>query len=86
MFCVYVLKSSKDNKLYIGLTSNLKRRITEHNSGQTRSTKGRRPFTLVYCEAYLDFQDAEAREQKLKRFKNFYAELKKRISHSLSKA
>ena len=85
MFYVYVLKSRKDNKLYIGQTSDLKRRIKEHNGGQTRSIKNRRPFYLVYYEAYLDFQDAKTRELKLKKYKNSYTELKKRLPHSLSK-
>ncbi len=86
MFYVYVLKSRKDNKLYIGLTSDLKRRIQGHNRGQTRSIKSRKPFNLVYYEAYLDSQDAEIRELKLKRYKNSYTELKKRCPYSLSKA
>ena len=84
MFYVYVLKSEKDGKLYIGQTSDLRRRIKEHNSGQTRSTKSRIPFQLIYYEAYLDFRDVKIREAKLKQFKNSYTELKKRISHSLS--
>ncbi len=32
-FYVYILKSEKDNKFYTGYTSDLKRRIDEHNSG-----------------------------------------------------
>jgi len=85
MFYVYVLKSRKDSKLYIGLASDLRRRMEEHNNGQTKSIKNRRPFSLVYYEAYLDFQDAKTRELKLKKYKNSYTELKKRLPHSLSK-
>jgi putative endonuclease len=47
MFCVYVLKSEKDGGMYIGKTNDLKRRLAEHNSGQTQSTKSRRPFILL---------------------------------------
>ncbi|MFA6495028.1 MAG: GIY-YIG nuclease family protein [Candidatus Paceibacterota bacterium] len=47
MFCVYVLKSEKDGGMYIGKTNDLKRRLAEHNSGQTQSTKSRRPFVLL---------------------------------------
>jgi len=85
MFYVYIIKSRKDGKLYIGQTSDLRRRIKEHNSGQTRSIKNRRPFFLVYYEAYLDFKDAKTRELKLKKYKNSYSELKKRLPHSLTK-
>lgn len=85
MFYVYILKSDKDGKLYVGLTNDLRRRFKEHNTGQNKSTKSRRPFKLAYYEAYLDFKDAEIRETKLKQFKNSYTELKKRIHHSLLK-
>jgi len=83
MFYLYVLKSFVDNKLYIGYTNDLKRRFSEHNSGQNTSTKPRAPFELVYYEAYKEKKDAVIRERKLKQFKNSYSELKKRIENSL---
>jgi len=83
MYYVYLLKSKKDNKLYIGLTDDLRKRITEHNQGLTRSTKYRRPLVLIYYEAYVSLKDAQVRERKLKKFKNSYDELKKRIINSL---
>ena len=85
MFYVYILQSKKDGKMYIGVTSDLKKRLQEHNNGNSTSTKHRRPFTLIYYEAYLSFKDAIGREKKLKQFKNSYKELKKRMSYSLSK-
>jgi putative endonuclease len=57
-----VLLSEKDNKFYIGYTSNLERRLKEHENGETPSTKYRRPFKLIFYEAYLDQQDALRRE------------------------
>jgi len=45
---VYVLLSLKDQKRYIGLTNNLERRFNEHNSGQVKATKYRKPFKLIY--------------------------------------
>ncbi|MFH0852223.1 MAG: GIY-YIG nuclease family protein, partial [bacterium] len=39
MFYVYILKSSKDKKLYIGSTNDLKRRFSQHNNGDEQSTK-----------------------------------------------
>ena len=85
MHYLYVIKSSVDNGLYIGQTSDLRKRFLEHNSGKNISTKHRVPFTLVYYESYADKSDACARERKLKKFKKSYEELKKRIEKSLIK-
>jgi putative endonuclease len=85
MFYVYILRSKKDDKLYIGYTSDLRRRYKVHNSGQSLATKNRRPFSLIYYEAYLSVSDAKLRERRLKQFKNSYTELKKRIINSLDK-
>jgi putative endonuclease len=62
MFYTYVLQSSKDKKLYIGSTSNLKVRFETHNKGQVESTKERRPLTLIYYEACVSKKDATHRE------------------------
>lgn len=83
MVYVYVLKSEKDKRLYIGCTNDIKKRVQEHNSGLNTSTRYRRPFHLVYYEAYLSLKDARTRESRLKKFKNSYTELKKRIKYSL---
>jgi putative endonuclease len=40
MYYVYVLKSEKDGRLYKGLTSDLEKRLLQHNAGITKSTKG----------------------------------------------
>ncbi len=84
MFYVYLLQSKKDKKLYIGLTNNLRRRVNEHNSKMTLSTKYRVPFKVIYYEAYFSRTDAKERERKLKQFKNSYTELKKRLKNSLN--
>lgn len=65
-FYVYVLFSLFDQKLYIGYSNNLKRRLQEHARGDVVSTKHRRPFKLVYYECFFNKQDAEAREKYLK--------------------
>ena len=83
MFYVYILKSKKDGKLYIGYTSNLRIRISQHNKGENKSTAHRRPFFLVYYEAFSIKSDALKREKNLKQFKNSYKKLKDRISDSL---
>ncbi len=48
MFYVYVLQSLKDKSLYIGYTSNLKKRFVEHNNGLSTATKHKRPYTLIF--------------------------------------
>ena len=47
MFTVYALKSEKDGRIYVGITSNLQQRITDHNTGRTKSTRGYRPWALL---------------------------------------
>ena len=63
----YVLKSRKDNNLYIGSTTDMNRRIQEHNSGKCRSTKNRRPFQLVYHESFDNISQAREREKLFKK-------------------
>ena len=65
-YYIYVLQSSVDDYFYTGYTSNLKKRINEHNNGKVVSTKHRRPLKLVYFEACLNQQDATHREKYLK--------------------
>ena len=54
MWHVYILRSVKDNKLYVGSTNSIRRRLAEHNAGKVDSTKSRRPFIL---EAYIAVKD-----------------------------
>lgn len=83
MFYVYILRSRKDDKLYIGSTNDLRRRFIEHNSGKVFTTKSRIPFELVYYEAYKAENDARRRESNLKLRSRAFAQLKKRIQNSL---
>lgn len=67
MYYVYILQSLKKPVwLYKGSTSDLKKRIIEHNKGKNFSTAPYAPFKLIYYEAYLLKKDAEAREKYLK--------------------
>lgn len=83
MFFVYILKSKKDKKFYIGYTSDLKKRFKEHNLGFVKSTKSRMPLYLVYYEVYASKEDAMKRENNLKLRAKALAQLKKRINFSL---
>ena len=83
MFYIYILKSEKDKKLYVGFTKDLRKRIAEHNAKKNPSTKGRGQFELIYYEAYKDEQDALTREKMIKHFGSSYSKLKQRIVNSL---
>ena len=63
MYLVYILKGLKDHKRYIGFTSDLERRILEHNSGLVKSTRNRKPFKLIYTEEFEIKEQAMAREK-----------------------
>ena len=66
MFYTYVLKSSKDNDLYVGFSKDLIKRLKEHNGGLVKATMHRRPFKIVYYEACIDEKKAIEREKALK--------------------
>lgn len=67
MYYVYVLQSiKKTDWLYKGSTSDLKRRLKQHNAGKNFSTAPYAPLRLIYYEAYLLKKDTEARERYLK--------------------
>ena len=66
-FYVYVLKSEIDNSTYIGFTSDLVNRLAYHNSGKSRYTKSKKPWDMIYFEAYKDEKIARKREIKLKK-------------------
>jgi putative endonuclease len=61
MFIVYLLKDNK-GKFYKGVTNNLKRRLIEHSSGHTKTTRRMINLKLVYKEEYDTFEKARKRE------------------------
>jgi putative endonuclease len=65
-YYVYVLRSLRDKGLYIGSTRDLRKRLRLHNNGAIRSTNPRRPFELIFNEAYRSEYDAKRREIYLK--------------------
>ena len=66
MCYVYVLRSESDLCFYIGFSTDLKRRLSEHERGASFATKSRGPWKLIYYEAYMEREDAEGREKFLK--------------------
>ncbi len=81
---VYIIQSIKTKKIYIGCTSDLKRRLKEHNEGENYTTMRMLPIELVYYEAYKSKEDAKNREKQLKRYGNALLFLKKRTKNCLS--
>jgi len=67
---VYVLRSVNDGWYYVGCTTDPQRRLVEHNSGESKSTRARRPFQLAYLERLPDLPAARKREQEIKRKKS----------------
>jgi len=67
---VYVLQSQTSRKLYIGCAADVLARLAEHQRGQTKSTRGRGPWTLVYQEDFPNLSDARRRESQLKSWKS----------------
>ena len=65
-FYIYILQSIKDKELYVGYTSDLKKRIEKHNRRLNFSTKPGVPWKLIHYEAYLNKMDAQRREKYLK--------------------
>ena len=66
MYTVYVLGSTTRNYLYVGLTNNLQRRISQHNDGHERTTRAYRPFQVVHTEEFSERLSARLREKYLK--------------------
>jgi len=63
---VYVLRSVKSGRSYTGCTSDLRKRLREHQSGKSPYTKPRGPHELIYYEACKNEKDAFMREKYLK--------------------
>ena len=68
-YWVYILKSDKDHRFYIGSAANVQARLKFHNAGLQRSTKNRIPFKLVYSEELPSKTEALKREKQIKSWK-----------------
>ena len=66
MYFVYVLRSQKTGKHYVGYTLDFVQRTGQHNHGITKSTKNRGPWELIYTESYGSRAEAMSRERYLK--------------------
>ncbi len=70
MFYVYILKSINSNHYYIGHTSDLQKRLVEHNAGLVKSTKRYLPWKIAYTESFNTKSEAYKRELQIKSYKS----------------
>ncbi|MCD4791225.1 MAG: GIY-YIG nuclease family protein [Bacteroidales bacterium] len=66
MFYVYAIVSEKNGNVYVGLTGNIEKRVQEHNSGKTKSTKAFKPWRIFYQENCETRSEARKREKYFK--------------------
>ena len=66
MYYVYLMQDQEKGKIYTGYTSDLKRRVREHLSGQVHTTVRMNKIKLIYYEAFQNKWDAQEREKYLK--------------------
>lgn len=62
-YWIYILKSVKYEKTYVGLTNDLQRRLYEHNSGKSIYTSKFKPLEILYSEELQDLKFARNREK-----------------------
>jgi putative endonuclease len=68
--CVYIAASKPDGVLYIGVTSDLHGRMSEHDQGLVEGfTKRYSVKVLVYCEFHESMHQAILRESQLKKWR-----------------
>lgn len=71
MFYTYIIQSLKDKSFYIGSTSDLKKRLKQHNSGQANYSSNKTPFKLVWYGASINKSKAQEFEKYLKSSSGF---------------
>ncbi len=67
---LYILNNKETDRYYIGSTVDLERRIKQHISGKTRTTRVLKAYQLIYKEFYNTAIEARLREKKLKSYKS----------------
>ncbi len=66
---VYVLRNLSTGRHYIGSTTDLNRRLADHERGNTPSTRKCGPWRLVHFEELPDLKAARKREREIKSYK-----------------
>ncbi len=65
-YYIYILYSKKSERFYTGASSDINARLERHNAGSTKSTKGGRPWEIVYSEEFNTNTEALNRERYIK--------------------
>ena len=65
-YYTYILKSFKNNKIYVGSTQNIEKRVDSHNAGKVKATQFYKPWKLLDYEAHNSKNEAILREKFLK--------------------
>lgn len=65
-----IIESETSGRWYYGHSSNLEVRLSQHNSGQNKSTKNKGPWKLIFAKAFDNKLEANRFELKLKKLKN----------------
>jgi putative endonuclease len=66
LFYVYILYSQSLQRYYVGLTESVEKRLKEHNTGKSKSTRTGVPWKLVHMESFQTRSEAMQQEQKIK--------------------
>ena len=85
MYFVYLIQNTETKETYLGYTSDIKRRLKEHNSSFQKNSFSHRKngsWELVYAELFRSKKDAMDRERKLKRNRRGKQELFRRLNQS----
>ncbi len=67
MFQVYILQSLKTHRFYTGYCQDLSNRLTEHNSGENKSTRSGIPWRILHTETFTAKADAIRKEASIKK-------------------
>ena len=76
---VYLLQSLNGARFYLGWTTDIERRLAEHNLGKSSYTKNRGPWRIVGYEMYRNHHEAKKRERTLKGCPRMLTLFKKRL-------
>ncbi len=84
MWYFYILQSQKvPEYFYKGSTNDLRRRMDQHNAGDVSSSAPRKPYRLIYYEAYVYEFAARIRESSVKKSGSISMPLMRRVKESL---
>jgi len=78
MYYVYILHSQKDESRYIGVTTDLEKRLQQHNRGDSAYSNTKRPYKIIWYAVFVSKEKAYAFEKYLKSSSG-YAFTKKRL-------